>query len=74
MDSIRIGQVPIVTVKYFFDNIDETPITSPRNLSTELCTIILTLPAPISGQREKINLNFYFHTALWCLKRFYDGL
>ena len=21
-----------------------------------------------------INLNFYFHTSLWCLKRFYEGL
>ena len=27
-----------------------------------------------SGGREKINLNFYFHTSLWCLKRFYEGL
>ena len=26
------------------------------------------------GRREKINLNFYFHTSLWCLKRFYEGL
>ena len=23
------------------------------------------------GRREKITLNFYFHTSLWCLKRFY---
>ena len=22
----------------------------------------------------KINLNFYFHTSLWCLKRFYEDL
>ena len=22
------------------------------------------------GQREKINLDFYFHASLWCLKRF----
>ena len=21
----------------------------------------------------KIKLNFYFHTSLWCLKRFYEG-
>ena len=21
----------------------------------------------------KININFYFHTSLWCLKRFYEG-
>ena len=24
--------------------------------------------------REKINLNFCFHTSLWCFKRFYEGL
>ena len=29
---------------------------------------------PDPGQREKINLNFYFHTSLWCLKRFDEGL
>ena len=29
---------------------------------------------PNLRQREKINLNFYFHTALWWLKRFYEGL
>ena len=29
---------------------------------------------PDYGRREKINLNLYFHTSLWCLKRFYEGL
>ena len=29
---------------------------------------------PNPGRREKINLNFYFQTSLWCLKRFYEGL
>ena len=24
------------------------------------------------GRREKIKLNFHFHTSLWCLKRFYE--
>ena len=28
----------------------------------------------IPGPRKKINLNFYFHTSLWCLKRFLEGL
>ena len=23
--------------------------------------------------KEKVNLNFYFHSSLWCLKRFYEG-
>ena len=26
------------------------------------------------GRREKIKINFYFHTSLWSLKRFYEGL
>ena len=29
---------------------------------------------PNRGQSEKIKLNFYFHTSLRCLKRFYEGL
>ena len=29
---------------------------------------------PDPGQREKINVNFYFRASLWCLKRFYEGL
>ena len=29
---------------------------------------------PNPGWREKIKLNFYFHTSLWRLKRFYEGL
>ena len=29
---------------------------------------------PNPGRREKIKSNFYFHTSLWCLKRFYEGL
>ena len=28
---------------------------------------------PDPGGREKINLNFYSHTSLWYLKRFYEG-
>ena len=26
------------------------------------------------GRRENTNLNFYFHTSLWSLKRFSEGL
>ena len=29
---------------------------------------------PDPGRREKINVSFRFHTSLWCLKRFYEGL
>ena len=35
--------------------------------------ILLTLPVPILD-KEKTNLNFYFHTSLWRFKRFYEGL
>ena len=31
------------------------------------------LSRPDPGRREKINLNFSFHTTLWWLKRFYKG-
>ena len=34
----------------------------------------LTLPVPIPDEEKKIMLNFYFHTYMWCLKRFYEGL
>ena len=37
----------------------------------------ITLPVPCiteSSIEIKIKLNFYFHTFLWCLKRFYEGL
>ena len=39
------------------------------------CT--LTLKDPLISEsciEIKIKLNFYFHTSLWCLKRFYEGL
>ena len=28
---------------------------------------------PGPGRRGKINLNFYFHAFLWCIKRIYEG-
>ena len=37
-------------------------------------TNVLNPSRPTPGRREKIKLNFYFHTYLWCLKRFYEGL
>ena len=30
----------------------------------------LTLNVPIPDRVKKLNLNFYFHASLWCLKRF----
>ena len=36
--------------------------------------LVVTLPVPIPDEEKKINVNFYFHTSLWCLERFYEGL
>ena len=39
--------------------------------------LLLTLKDPFISKsciEIKIELNFYFHTSLWCLKRFYEGL
>ena len=35
---------------------------------------LLNPSRPDPGRRGKINLNLYFHTSLWCLKRFSEGL
>ena len=35
---------------------------------------LLALPAPILAEEKKLYWSFYFHTSLWCLKRFYEGL
>ena len=42
-----------------------------------LLCIISTLSVPCISEsyiKLKIKLNFYFHTSLWYLKRFYEGL
>ena len=44
------------------------------NFSIIFRAAILTLPVSILDEEKKNKLNFYFHTSLWCLKRFYEGL
>ena len=47
-----------------------------RNIFTKLGET-LTFPAPCileSCIKREINFNFYFHSPLWCLKRFYENL
>ena len=48
-------------------------------LESNMCfgLFVLTLLAPCISEsciKTKTGLNFYFHTSLWCLKRFYEGL
>ena len=40
----------------------------------QIATGDLNLPVPIQDLEKKSKLDFYFHTSLWCLKRFYEGL
>ena len=53
---------------------------SERNIACVLlCPFVqlLTLPDPCISEsciENRIKLNIYFHTSLWCLKRFYEGL
>ena len=44
------------------------------NISKSYISAHLNSSRPNPGQIEKIKLNFYFHTSLWCLKRFYESL
>ena len=37
------------------------------------CLDLFNPSRPNLGGREKIMLNFHFHTSLWCPKRFYEG-
>ena len=45
-----------------------------RLLSFDFLTLKLNPSRPYPERIEKINLDLYFHTSLWCLKRFYEGL
>ena len=62
---------------YLFGHLHHT--SDPTDLKTKkfpFLSYLLTLTAPCileSCSNIKINLNFYFHTSLWCLKRFYEG-
>ena len=66
---------------YVVSNLREIPTKGTVMINqiknSENWKLILTLPAPCISEsctEIKIKLNFYFHTSLWCLKRFYEGL
>ena len=63
----------IDTSQKIFKNDNAT--TKDDNFSTTTSINLVTIhyintSHPNPGQREKIKLNFYFHTSLWCLKAF----
>ena len=39
----------------------------------EVFLYLLDPSRPDPGRREKISVKFYFHTSLWCRKRFYES-
>ena len=41
------------------------------NILSNIKTPMLNPSRPDPGRREKIIVNFYFHSSFWCLKRFY---
>ena len=57
-----------------------SPLSRPKNSRASKSRFKikpLTLPAQCISEsciKIKINMNFYFHTTLWGLKRFYEGL
>ena len=62
----------------YFDSWNFTRKHIPRSSRDErFFKLLLTIHVPrILGTciKIKFNLNFYFHTSLWCLKSFYEGL
>ena len=62
----------LLTTGYFLKNI--MPTLNNLNKETKNKASMLNLPATFISEscvKIKINLNVYFHTSLWCLKRFY---
>ena len=57
-----------------FENKQKKVIEKYANGKINVLGIIFSSSRPDPWQREKFNLTFYFHTSLWCLKRFYEGL
>ena len=47
-----------------------------NHLSFQSCKIKdrFQISLPIPDEERKINLNFYLHTSLWCLKNFMTAL
>ena len=62
LEEKKNKHVPSIVIKSFH------PISLNQTLSHLAMNIIPSRPDP--GRREKINLNSYLHTSLWCLKTF----
>ena len=53
----------------------DSVLSNIRSFGHVICILILPVPCISESCIEiKIQFNFYFHTSLRCLKRFYEGL
>ena len=63
-------KAPFLSLYLFF----YTLMTFLMMSSVILLSVLMMLNSTLSYLEMKIKLNFYFHTSLWCLKKFYEGL
>ena len=66
-----IWRICIVVETYFRAH---SPTKATIVLTVFYCILNFNPSRPNPGRRKKIKSNFYFHTSLWCLKIFYEGL
>ena len=52
-----------------YENMKEITMKNVKETAAKLGNSIFNPSPPIPGRRQKINLNFYFQTSLWCFKR-----
>ena len=71
LDSGRQAVAALTDLSKVFDCIDKELLTTKLNAYG---FNNLTPFVPIPDKKKKKKLNFYFHSSLWCLKRFYGGL
>ena len=62
-------------LKYCFQQTNKYAKFNAMNVGArrQISLLLLSVPAPCISEsciKIKISLNFYFHTSLWCFKRF----
>ena len=72
MKQVFIWMIPINDERRVWES--EIPLVS---FTVSINGLLLVFPVLCISEtciEIKINLNFYFHTSLWCLEGFYEGL
>ena len=77
MSLTLLPKFSLLKTKYRLENENEKKKTNKNLIRRDSDQPQFIIPSPCisdSSIEVKINLNFYFHTSLWSLKRFYEGL